>query len=152
VDGDVAIARGDEGDGRAEEPEDWLDDAHELHGKSVAALAEDEGHGRGYGDADDIGLAHEAVEREMALAEARGELEGAEGGGQDAGDGVGDQEETVEDELLGVGVVGVNDDGVVGVVEDRDAGEAKRVPEEVLGKLAGGAGASEGGGGSRHGL
>lgn len=88
----------------------------------------------------------------MTLAEAGGELEGAEGGGEDAGDGVGDEEDTVEDEFAGVGIVGMNEDGVVGLVEDGDSGEAKRIPEEVPGEVARGAGAGERGGRSRHGL
>jgi hypothetical protein len=93
--GDVAITRRDKGKQGAQEPKHGLESSHEDHGKGKAAEAEQEGHRRGDGDADDVDPAHEAVEVQVLLAETGGELEGAESGGGDAGDGVGNDEEAI---------------------------------------------------------
>ena len=146
---DLPVAGGDEGGEGAQEPEDRLQTAHEFHGEGEAAESERKGHGCSEADAADVDLAHQAVQAEVTLAEAAGELKRTKGRGEDSGDGVGDEQVAVGDELQAVGVVRVDEKGIVAVVEDGDSGEAEGVPEEMLGETAG-AGASEWGGGSRH--
>ena len=150
VHGDLPVAGGDEGGQSADEPGDGLKHAHKPHGEAEAAEAKNQGHGCGDKDGDDVGLAHEPVEREMALTEAGGELEGAKDRGEDASDGVRDEQEAVGDDLAGIGIVGVDEDGVFAGPEDGEAGETHDDPKDVFGFEAGGWADGWGGGGSGH--
>jgi len=105
--GDLAVTRGDEGGGGADDPRGG------LHGGSWhAGAAGGEGDpGKGPDkDGDDVDATEEAMEFEVTLAKARRELHRA---GQESGDAaqcMGDEEMAVGDDLQTVGVV----HGVIG--------------------------------------
>ena len=131
--GDVAVARGEEGEEGAEHPKAGLDVGSEG---DAAAPGDEDGRGRGDEDGGDIHAAEDAVQLEVPAAQARGELKWANRGGSDAADGVRDEEKAVVDELEKVVVVeagGVAQDGELGGEEDGDAEEAEDEPEGVFG-------------------
>src|SRR6185437_10912070 len=135
VHGDLAIASGDEGGERAEDPERDLDEDAGKVGAVTTAKLDEEGDGGGGEDGDDVDAAEDAVELQMAGSEAGGELDGAGDEGQRAGDGVRDEESAVVDELEAVGVVGRVVEGEEEFCgdEDEERGEAHEEPEGVLG-------------------
>ncbi len=90
----MAVARGDKGGEGGDEPEAGLGDGlPEDIGLGlidfIEMVADDERGEGGEDDGDDVGLAEDAVEGEVALAEAGGELEGADSEGDEAGESVG---------------------------------------------------------------
>jgi hypothetical protein len=102
-----------------------------------SGAAEGENKWGGYADADDVDLAEEAVQAEMTLAHAGGELEGADDCREDAGEGVGKEDEPLAQEKVAVRAAGVDEEEwVLGVEEDGDAGEGGEGPEERFGERA----------------
>jgi hypothetical protein len=146
---ELAVAGGEEGGERAQEPDRRQDGVGEGHSLAESSEAEVEGYGSGEGDAADVDAAHDAVELEVVLAEMGRELERAEDDCQDAGDRVGDEEEAVGDELFGE-AVGMRDDWVLGEDEHGDAGEAEDGPDGGLGEVFAASGWGRGHGGGRH--
>src|SRR6185437_7149236 len=132
VHGDLAVARGDEGDGGAEDPErDLNEDAEEV----LAAELDEEGAGGGEEDGEDVGAAEDAVQLQMTGAESRGELQRADDEGERGCGGVWDEQGAVVDELEAVGVVERVVEGEKDFTgdEDEQGGEAHEEPELVLG-------------------
>lgn len=105
--GDLAVTRGDECGGGADDP------CGGLHGGSWQAGATggegDPGEGTDK-DGDDVDTAEDAMELEVTLADPRGEIDGADQESEDSGECVGDEEMAVGDDLQTVGVV----HGVIG--------------------------------------
>src|ERR1035441_4752594 len=104
---DLAVARGDEGGGGADDP------GGGLHGGSWQT-----GAAAGEGDpccgadkhADDVDASEDTMELEVPLADPRGEIDGADQESEDSGEYMRDEEMAVGDDLQTVGVV----HGVIG--------------------------------------
>ena len=100
--GDLAVTRGDEGGGGADDP------GGGLHGGSWHAGAAggegDPGQGTDK-DGDDVDAAEDAMEFQVTLAKARRELHRAGQESDDAAECMGDEETAVGDNLQTVGVV-----------------------------------------------
>jgi len=109
--GDVAVARGDDGGGGADHPGRGL---HGGAGEPGAPVGEGDSGEGAYEDGEEVDAAEDAVELDVPLAEAGGEVERADEEGEGSGEGVRDEERVVGDDLEAVGVV----HRVVGEEED----------------------------------
>ncbi len=135
---DLAITRGDEGGSRADDP------GGSLHGGSRQAGAApgegDSGEGADkYGD--DVDAAEDAMKFEVTLADARGEIDGADQESEGSSEYMRDEEMAVGDDLQTVGVVHgiVSDEENFRGNEDKERGDAEGDPENGFGPGTGGA-------------
>ena len=104
---DLAVTRGDEGGGGADNPGCGL-----SAGSGEAGTAVGEGDsGRGaHKDRDNVDTPKNTMEFQITLADPRREIDGADQESEDSGERVGDEEAAVGDDLQTVGVV----HGVIG--------------------------------------
>jgi len=104
---DMAVTRGDEGGGGADNPGCGL-----SAGSGEAGTAVGEGDsGRGaHKDRDNVDTPKNTMEFQITLADPRREIDGADQESEDSGERVGDEEAAVGDDLQTVGVV----HGVIG--------------------------------------
>lgn len=135
----VEDPRGDEGGDSEEEPEARLGpglgvEVGEGGAYGFKVMADEERGGGGDEDADDVDLAKEAVEGRVSLAEAGGELQGAEEEGGESGESVGEEYEFFAEDAGAVGAVG-REERVLGEDEDGEEGEAREEPEGGLGEV-----------------
>lgn len=137
MDGDVSVARGDEGSEGGEEPEATLDAGLEEDVglgliDDVEVVADDERGAGGDDYAADIDFPEDAVEAQIALAKSCGELERADEQGDDAAECVGKKDEFFAEDAGAVGV-GVAEVGVLDEGQDDEGGDAHEGPEGGLG-------------------
>lgn len=97
-------------------------------------MADDERGGGGDEDADDVQLAKEAMPGGVSLAEAGGELQGAEEEGGESAESVGEEDEFFTEDTGAVWAVWC-EERVLGEDEDGEEGEAHEEPEGGLGEV-----------------
>ena len=99
---DLAVARGEEGGGRADHPRCGLHggsrQARTAPGESDACEGTNK-HG------DDVDPAEDAMELEVTLSDSRGEIDGADQKSEGSGECMRDEEMAIGDDLQTVGVV-----------------------------------------------
>ena len=99
---DLAVTRGDEGGGGADDPGGGL---HGGSWQAGAAPGEGDPCEGADKDGDDVDAAEDAMEFEVTLADARGEINGADQESEDSCKRMRNEEMTVGDDLQTVGVV-----------------------------------------------
>ena len=108
---DLAVTRGDEGGGGADDPGGGL---HGGSWQAGAAPGEGDPSESADKDRDDVDAAEDAMEFQVTLADARGEIDGADQESEDSREYMRNEEMAVGDNLQTVGVV----HGIVGDKEN----------------------------------
>lgn len=108
---DLAVARGEEGGGGADHPRSGL---HGGSGEARTSPGESDPSERTDKNGNHVYAAENAMEREMTLADPRGEIDGTDQEREDSSERMGDEEAAVGDDLETVGMV----HGVIGYKEN----------------------------------
>jgi len=128
---DLAVACGEEGSGGADHPRRGL---HRGAGEPRTSPGESDPRERTDKHGNHVDAAENAMEREMALADPRREIDGADQESEDSGECMRDEEAAVGDDLQAIGVI----HGVIGDEEnfrrneDEERSETERNPENRL--------------------